>query len=88
MMHGIASVGVILLLLVLGVNPHVSAALAAAFYIGREHAQAEHRIISERYGARIHAPWYAGFLPAAWNRKSALDAAVPAAIAVAVWVLA
>lgn len=52
----------------------VVAAMSAAFYCGREHAQAEHRAIKSSYGGkRDNAPWWCGFERRAWNSKSLVD---------------
>lgn len=53
---------------------HVYALLATAcFYIGREHAQAEQRVISQHYGnKRANAPWWCGFEYRAWTVKGML----------------
>lgn len=58
---------------------HVYAALAATcFYIGREHAQAEQRVISQHYGnKRANAPWWCGFEYRAWTVKGVLDWVLP-----------
>lgn len=58
---------------------HVYASLAAAcFYIGREHAQAEQRVISQHYGnKRASAPWWCGFERRAWTAKGMLDWLLP-----------
>ena len=50
----------------------------AAVYIGREHAQAEYRWI-EQYGFRRRAnmPWWGGFDPKVWDRKSLIDWLAP-----------
>ena len=52
--------------------------VTAFFYIGREHAQAEHRWI-ERYAGnrRANMPWWGGFDFRVWNRKSTTDWAMP-----------
>lgn len=48
--------------------------LMSAFYIGREHSQAEYRSITTYYGSkRSNAPWWCGFEPRVWNKKSLLD---------------
>lgn len=48
--------------------------MAALFYLGREHAQAEYRAIVTHYGnRRATAPWWCGFEPRAWSRKAILD---------------
>lgn len=70
-----------------GFHVEVSA-MVAAFYCGREHAQAEHRAISSLYcGKRANAPWWCGFLKLAWNKKSIYDFIVPVAFFVAVFSL-
>ena len=68
---------------------HIYASLAAAcFYIGREHAQAEQRVISQHYGnKRASAPWWCGFERRAWNAKSVVDWLGSLAVAVAVMVV-
>jgi len=56
------------------------ALLAAGFYLGREHAQAEYRVIQKFYdGKRANMPWYGGFESRAWNVKSILDFVLPIA---------
>ena len=64
------------------------AAMSAAFYCGREHAQAEYRSIKSFYGGkRANAPWWCGFERRAWDSKSMMDWLGPAAVAVAVIVI-
>jgi hypothetical protein len=54
------------------------ALLAAGFYLGREHAQAEYRVIQTYYGGkRANMPWYGGFEPRGWDLKSILDFGLP-----------
>lgn len=67
-------------------NLHTEVAVSTAiFYVGREHAQAEYRSIVTYYGgSRINAPWWCGFEPRAWNKKSILDWLLPTIIATAV----
>ena len=60
---------------------------AAAFFIGREHAQAEYRYIEANGGTRSACPWYCGFLPSAWTVKGLLDWILPLAVAI-VWAIA
>lgn len=63
------------------------AAFGAAFFVGREHAQAEDRYIAANGGTRYATPLPAEFgalLPSSWNLDSALDFVVPAAVVVAV----
>lgn len=59
-------------------NLWIGAAFGAALYVGREQAQAEYRWI-ETYGAgrRANMPWWGGYDPRVWNKKSLLDFIVP-----------
>jgi len=70
-------------------NWWAGAALGAALFIGREHAQAEYRWI-ERYGLGIRAnmPWHGGLQGRVWNIKSLADVFLPicAVTAVALFV--
>jgi hypothetical protein len=53
---------------------YAGAALAIGIFAGREHAQAEFRIIQNRYGSsRDAAPWWCGFDYRAWNLPSIMD---------------
>jgi len=62
-----------------------AAAMSAAFYCGREHAQAEYRAIKSFYGGkRDNAPWWCGFERRAWGAKSLMDLLGPVAVAVLV----
>lgn len=62
--------------------------MAAVFYLGREHAQAEYRSITTYYGnRRDNAPWWCGFEARAWDRKSVLDWLLPTILATVVWSL-
>lgn len=68
-------------------NLHHEGLLAAAlFYVGREHAQAEYRSITTYYdNHRLNAPWWCGFEPRAWNKKSILDWLLPLLVTIVVW---
>ncbi len=60
------------------------AAMSAAFYCGREHAQAEYRAIKSFYGGkRENAPWWCGFEPRAWDTKAVVDWMGPVAVVAA-----
>lgn len=61
---------------------HVYASLAAAcFYMGREHAQAEQRVISKYYdNKRASSPWWCGFELIGWTTKGVLDWILPLAV--------
>lgn len=64
------------------------AAMAAAFYCGREHAQAEYRAIKSFYGGkRANAPWWSGFERRAWNAKAMADWLALVVVAVAVMMM-
>lgn len=71
------------------VGSHVEVALACAcFYIGREHAQAEYRSITTWHGnKRMNAPWWCGFEPRVWDKKSVLDWLLPVLLLIVVWSL-
>ena len=54
------------------------ACFGSAFFVGREHAQAEYRVIHAYYeGKRDNMPWYGGFERRAWDLKSILDFGSP-----------
>ena len=56
----------------------IGAAFAIAYYLGREMAQAEYRIIQSRYaGKRANMPWWGGFQPKAWNADAMMDWLLP-----------
>ena len=55
--------------------------VAAAFYAGRELAQAEYRYIEDHGGQRFKCSWFCGFLPDAWTTKSVFDWLLPVGIA-------
>lgn len=61
-------------------NWWAGAALGAAIFLGREHAQAEYRWI-ETYTPdhrRASMPWWGGFDPRVWHKlDSLLDLALP-----------
>jgi len=59
-------------------NWFAGACFGSAFFIAREHAQAEYRVIQTYYGSkRANMPWYGGFERRAWNLKSILDFVLP-----------
>lgn len=54
------------------------AMLGVGFFVGREHAQAEYRVIQKFYdGKRANMPWYGGFEPRGWDLDSVLDLLFP-----------
>ena len=68
----------------------VGAAFGAAFFIGREHAQAEERYIEANGGRRYHtpvAPEWAVFNLRWWDRDALLDWITPTTAVVAVALL-
>lgn len=71
-------------------NWSAGACFGSAFFFGREHAQAEYRVIQAYYdGKRANMPWYGGFEPRAWSLKSILDFVLPiAATAIALVIIA
>ena len=61
-------------------NWFAGACFGAAFFVGREHAQAEYRVIEHFYESkRANMPWYGGFEPRGWDRKSVMDFVLPIA---------
>lgn len=61
-------------------NWWIGAAFGAAFFLGREHAQAEERYIEANSGRRYHtpvAPEWAVFNLRWWDRDALLDWMVP-----------
>jgi len=62
-------------------EPLAGAAFGTAFFMGREHAQAESRYIKANGGLRSRTPIepsLGAFKPSSWNRDSVLDFVVPA----------
>lgn len=58
--------------------------IVSAFYIGREHAQAEYRAIEHYYGGlRGNGPWWIGFQRRAWTGKGLFDWLGPLFVVVA-----
>lgn len=54
------------------------ALFSSGYYIGREMAQAEYRVIQKYYdGRRAKMPWYGAFEARGWDRKSILDFVLP-----------
>lgn len=59
-------------------NWWVGAAAGAFYFIGREYAQAEHRVIQAHYvNRRSNAPFWCGLELRAWTKKGALDWILP-----------
>lgn len=84
--HPLIALAVQALIGLLACNWWVGAAFGAAFFIGREIAQAEYRWI-ETYGQGLRAnmPWWGPFDPRVWRKVDAwLDWAAPTAICILV----
>ena len=77
MTHAVIAVAIQAMLIAVGLSPACGGIAAVAFYLGRELAQAEARIIAMRYGERRFMPWYGAFISDAWNKKSVMDVAYP-----------
>jgi hypothetical protein len=61
------------------------ALFSSGYFLGREMAQAEYRVIEKFYnGRRIKMPWYAPFERRAWDKKSMIDWIVPAVVTIAI----
>jgi hypothetical protein len=69
-------------------NLFAGACFGSAFFVGREHAQAEYRVIQKFYdGKRANMPWYGGFEPRGWDMKSMLDWILPTVITMTIALL-
>lgn len=80
MVHVVITAAMVIAAYSLGLHVYASLAVAC-FYIGREHAQAEQRVISQHYGnKRANAPWWCGFERRAWTAKGMLDLVLPVTI--------
>lgn len=87
MIHSLITLALAALAWPVGLHAEV-AAMAAAFYCGREHAQAEYRAIKSFYGGkRGNAPWWCGFERRAWSVKSMVDWLGPVVVSVSVVVM-
>jgi len=62
----------------------LGAALASGYFLGREMAQAEYRVIEDFYGKRANMPWYGSLERRAWTKKGMLDWILPAAAVILV----
>lgn len=69
-------------------NYWIGGIAAAAYYAGREIAQAEYRVIERFYGKRASMPWFGWVDARVWNIKSILDASLPFGGAVIIGVAA
>lgn len=77
MVHGLMTVVWLLFCYFIGLNDFFST-IPACFFIGREMAQAEQRVISQYYdNKRANAPWYCGFEKRAWTKKGLMDFIIP-----------
>lgn len=82
MIHALITVAISALAWPFGLHTE-TAAMSAAFYCGREHAQAEYRAIKSFYGGkRENSPWLCGFERRAWDTKAVVDWMGPVAVAV------
>ena len=81
MIHALVTLALAALAWTVGLHTEASS-VAAAFYCGREHAQAEYRAIKSFYsGKRANAPWWCGFERMAWDAKSMSDWLGPVVVA-------
>ena len=80
MVHVIITAAITIAAYFLGLHVYASLAVVC-FYMGREHAQAEQRVISQHYSnKRANAPWWCGFERRAWTAKGILDWVLPVTI--------
>lgn len=76
MIHGLITVVWLLFCYITGLNDLYL--VLACFFIGREIAQAEQRVISQYYGNnRVNARWYRGLEERAWTKKGLMDFVIP-----------
>lgn len=86
MLHALITVGFITLSELLFGWGVVIGWLTSVFFIGREHAQAEYRVIENHYGGlRGNGPWWLGFEPRAWTVKGIMDWVLPILVAIGYW---
>ena len=76
MIHSLLALGTCVIIVLTGLN-WAACFWSAAFYLGRELAQAEYRYIQEHGGKRDKCPWYCGIYPSAWTAKSVIDCLLP-----------
>lgn len=82
--HTIIAVALQVAIVLCSANWWAGAAAGAFYFVGREFAQAEYRVIYSHYGRkRANAPWWCGFERRAWTRKGMLDWVVPSLVVVA-----
>lgn len=81
MIHAAITAGICALCLILKF-PWALFLLPAAFYAGREIAQAEDRYIDSHGGKRDKCPWYCGIKKDAWTTKGILDCVLPLVVSV------
>lgn len=88
MIHALITAALQITLMLLGVPALLAGAIPVAFYVGRELAQAEHRIIWAEFGnSRALAPWWVGFVQEAWTRKAVMDVVLPVAVVTLICIL-
>lgn len=80
MSHSLITLAAVLAAFLFGMQWEVALAMAA-FWFGREHAQAEYRWLTAHKANRSRMPWQAGFLPESWNRDGFVnDLLLPSAV--------
>ena len=63
----------------------LGALFAIGYFLGREMAQAEYRVIKDFYdGKRANMPWYGSLERRAWTKKGMFDWILPAAAVILV----
>lgn len=78
MAHIIIALALQLAIYLLAGNWWTGAAAGAFYFVGREYAQAEYRVIQAHYGNRRgNAPWWCGLELRAWTKKGMLDWILP-----------
>ena len=86
MIHALIVLCVCLICVFLNIHPIIYF-ISTAFYLGREHAQAEYRYIEVHGRKRANCPWWCGFMPEAWTLKGLLDWILPLGVSLGTVVL-
>ena len=76
MVHGLITVVWLLFCYITGLNDLYIT--PACFFIGREVAKAEQKVISQYYSNnRVNVPWYCVLEERAWTKKGLMDFVIP-----------
>lgn len=88
MLHAAIALCIQALVAALSADWWLGAVAGAGYFVGREYAQAEYRVIAALYGGKREAmPWWGGVDPRAWTTKGLLDFMLPAVAVCAVAII-